>query len=629
MSSSEYDYDRESEKREECKQKSKKRRNYFNNDWQQTYSWLLKGKEEGTAKCIACNSEFSIANGGVYDVKKHMKTGKHIKQVENSARTPNILSFFNSTSTAASTKNNYRTAAAEDCFAYHTVQHAHSYNSANCSNSLFSVIFPDSKIAQTFSCGRTKLTKVVTNVLAKESRKLIIQDLSGNHPFSLATDASNKGNIKMFPLVVRYFKKDVGVQTKLLNFFDSSSETSKIIANCLIEKLKEANLNPQNVISYCADNASVNFGKNQSVFVELQKFNSELIDVGCLCHVLNNSIKNASNCLKFDLECIIMKTYNTFCSHSKRKQELLEFYDFCDVEYSELLRHVPTRWLSLVPAIDRLYKNFEPIKSYFLSMSSCPALLHDFFTNDLAEAYLGLVSNIGTLIQNVILKLEGEGPIIIEIYDLLSNLRNSLKSKLEQKYYGMIAHQAMQKCDDFNEVNLFKKRAEAFISKIVDYVEQRFDFTQNRFEILKIFKLETMPTFEKILELLQKFPIKNINTDILFEEYVILKQKFPSLENLSFEQKWVTFLNTCQVPNFEKIVNFVFALAHSNAMSERMFSLMFQAWRKDRNRLSLKTIEAEIMVKHNYGKTCKDFYNYVLENEKLLKTITSNEKYVE
>ncbi|KAB0805327.1 hypothetical protein PPYR_02297 [Photinus pyralis] len=192
MSSSEYDYDRESEKREECKQKSKKRRNYFNNDWQQTYSWLLKGKEEGTAKCIACNSEFSIANGGVYDVKKHMKTGKHIKQVENSARTPNILSFFNSTSTATSTKNNYRTAAAEACFAYHTVQHAHSYNSANCSNSLFSVIFPDSKIAQTFSCGRTKLTKVVTNVLAKESRKLIIQDLSGNHPFSLATDASNK-----------------------------------------------------------------------------------------------------------------------------------------------------------------------------------------------------------------------------------------------------------------------------------------------------------------------------------------------------------------------------------------------------------------------------------------------------
>jgi hypothetical protein len=31
---------------------------------------LGKGRREGVGKCIACNSEFSIVNGGKFDVKK-------------------------------------------------------------------------------------------------------------------------------------------------------------------------------------------------------------------------------------------------------------------------------------------------------------------------------------------------------------------------------------------------------------------------------------------------------------------------------------------------------------------------------------------------------------------------------
>jgi hypothetical protein len=170
------------------------------------------------------------------------------------------------------------------------------------------VLFKDSKIASGFACGRTKTSTVTTNVL--------IAELKERRYFSIGTDASNKGNIKMFPLVCRYFSKEAaGIQSKLLSFFNSLQETSKDIAGGLLQKLKESNLSTANVISFCGDNASVNFGCHQTVFVELQKENHDLIGMGCVCHILPNAVKNASKLLKVDIEAIILRTYTEFSSH--------------------------------------------------------------------------------------------------------------------------------------------------------------------------------------------------------------------------------------------------------------------------------------------------------------------------
>ena len=88
--------------------------------------------------------------------------------------------------------------------------------------------------------------------------------------FSVASDASNHGTTKLFPLSVRYWTPDLGVQTKVLDFYDDSDETSAAIHNQIVTKLEENGLRLDMISAYSADNASVNYSTqlNSTLFIE-------------------------------------------------------------------------------------------------------------------------------------------------------------------------------------------------------------------------------------------------------------------------------------------------------------------------------------------------------------------------
>lgn len=90
---------------------------------------------------------------------------------------------------------------------YHTVQHNLSYNSADCGHKVNQKILHDSKIVKKMSLGRTKAEAIVKDVLAPKAVADVVDVLIGESgkpiPFAIQTDASNKGNRKMFPLAVQ------------------------------------------------------------------------------------------------------------------------------------------------------------------------------------------------------------------------------------------------------------------------------------------------------------------------------------------------------------------------------------------------------------------------------------------
>jgi hypothetical protein len=60
---------------------------------------------------------------------------------------------------------------------------------------------------------------------------------------------------------------------------------------------------------------------------------------------------------------------------------------------------------------------------------------------------------------------------------------------------------------------------------------------------------------------------------------------------------------------------------------ERIFSVMYNLWSDERNRLSVKMVKAEICTKTNYSMTCSEFKNFVANNTKFINAAKSTDKY--
>jgi hypothetical protein len=118
--------------------------------------------------------------------------------------------------------------AAECTKVYHTVQHEHSYRSADCDTKLCQTVFPDSDVAKELSYGRTKAEAIVTGVLAPapvdDSLGILhrnMTEIKEDHQtlcFSIASDASNYGSSRMFPVAIHFWTPQDGVQNRVLDF---------------------------------------------------------------------------------------------------------------------------------------------------------------------------------------------------------------------------------------------------------------------------------------------------------------------------------------------------------------------------------------------------------------------------
>ncbi|CAH1103783.1 unnamed protein product [Psylliodes chrysocephalus] len=157
-----------------------------------------------------------------------------------------------------------------------------------------------------------------------------------------------------------------------------------------------------------------------------------------------------------------IQIYNELSQPTLGIEQLKEFFDWMDMEWSELLRHAVNRRLSLLPAVDQLLRNFTAIKSYFLSKNHVALHLRMFFEDDLSEAYLGFIQNIFQVFQPALKKLQGDEPIILELYKIMNNIKISLTERRNEKFYGSIARSIMKNCDRVNDVKRFNREADNF-----------------------------------------------------------------------------------------------------------------------------------------------------------------------
>ena len=100
------------------------------------------------------------------------------------------------------------------------------------------------------------------------------------------------------------------------------------------------------------------------------------------------------------------------------------------------------------------------------------------------------------------------------------------------------------------------------------------------------------PSVRKINIMFRKQMIDN---DSLFDEEVLVKKhiskysKEDSWQKVSLEQKWVQIFKKFEkdigIPNFQKLIEFIFCLPGTSAPIERIFSMMNNIWSDHRNKM--------------------------------------------
>ena len=89
----------------------------------------------------------------------------------------------------------------------------------------------------------------------------------------------------------------------------------------------------------------------------------------------------------------------------------------------------------------------------------------------------------------------------------------------------------------------------------------------------------------------------------------------PELKDCTNSEKWyIQGFNKCEVPltNIKKVCAYIHSIPCSNAHAERVFSLMTSAWTKERNRLDVDTVMAELQIFTNISLECSDMFKVFL-----------------
>lgn len=631
------------------KKQTRNRNCVFNSKWlhdSKFKNWVQAGVNSTSAQCKTCNVTLNVQYDGVKALKMHMESKKH-KTYETAAKQSNIVSKYftkrNETEEDAVT-------ITELCKIYHGVKHHHSFLSMDCESKMSSQLYPDSDICSKIRLGRTKIECIVQNVMAPYSIEYLVKKIKTDEkhlPYSIGTDASNKGNKKLFPISIKFFDVEGQGQTDgLLNFVEQPDETSQAIYGLIVDTIKERELKCSRMVSFSGDNANVNFGKKSSVFTKLRDQMPKLVKSGCNCHIIHNTARNAIKTISYDVETIVLKVFKEFSISAKKNEHLKECFAFCDLEYQNILRHVTTRWLSLFKALDRLIQSWPAIKTYFLEQGEdeCDRSIWKFIkdqanglsvTLTLPECYLYFIHSFLFLFQKNILRLEKNKTDVTELYYIMSNIRDELTSRKNDEFYGFNVIQNLKFLPE-SEIKKFKADANTVFERALNYLEQWFDFKTDIYQIFSKFNFKNDFNLQisDVIKANEIFglEINNFGDEIYTElrllkiiiENDAFKMETKTLENSDI---WLKIFQKNKFEHLQNLMEHILCIPCSNSYVERCFSIMSNIWRDDRNRLLPENVAAEIFITENLNVPCNQFKNLISANKKLLKDARSNKKY--
>ena len=315
--------------------------------------------------CKLCVSDFNITHSGLNDIKRHVEGTKHQSKLKD----------LSTNSTLVSSYGNQRRAhekcviSAEIMMVQFIAMHNLAFEAADHLSTLFPAMFPDSNIATDFACKHTKTKAIICDTLDPHFKKPIIETIR-EHPFNLLCDESDErgDSVKLLTILVRFFDpSNMLVVTRHLDTIGITDCSAEGVYVGLKQTLERFQVPFSNLISFTSDTCNIMKGCRNGVIAKLRESQSSIIDVYCICHLLNLCVKSAMKTLPLKVDDLMVDVFYYFRNSVKRVTALQEYATFCDSEYKTVLKHSETRWLSLRRAVVRMLDIWDCLCSYFRS----------------------------------------------------------------------------------------------------------------------------------------------------------------------------------------------------------------------------------------------------------------------
>ena len=92
-------------------------------------------------------------------------------------------------------------------------------------------------------------------------------------------------------------------------------------------------------MSFTSDTCNVMKGFRKGVIAKLRALQPKVIDIHCICHLVNLCVKAAIKALPIKVDDLLVDIYYHFRNSVKRVSSLQDYANFCSVEYKAVLSH--------------------------------------------------------------------------------------------------------------------------------------------------------------------------------------------------------------------------------------------------------------------------------------------------
>ena len=164
--------------------------------------------------------------------------------------------FSSTTETKSSDKRSGKVMEAELRWSWHTAHHGKAIAVEDSTSKLFLSMFPDSPIAEKFSCAPTKMTYLINFAIGPYVKEKIVEGI-GDSYYSISFDETDGSMV----LVVRYLNQGV-VRTDMLDLSSLNGDlTAGNCARSIIASLESAKLKRRACVSDFSDSCNALRGK--------------------------------------------------------------------------------------------------------------------------------------------------------------------------------------------------------------------------------------------------------------------------------------------------------------------------------------------------------------------------------